>query len=442
MAAVPPNSLYDPRNPLGLPTPQTGWRGLPASPSSLDGNCGPGYQQRPAWQTLNLTPLPRTSPSGAHLAATSQSHTERSLLQRLLSAESWNQIRHYAEILLGPQCFELGVCYGIAKNLAKALWGLVDLLKTLALAGLYARATHRPVGWSVLEWGDYWEARGAQYLIGQQMKEAYERVVKLKAQLAQIMHDPIGFFKQIGTQLKQEYVAKWNRFQQLEQDSSLSHQFEAGEIFGEVLAEVVLTILAVIDGAGVLAKIASKAPELLRIVETVRTVEAANKAEGVAEAARVAKELEEAKSVRPSSGPGSAAHKAQRWNEYQERGGSWDYDRWSKTYDNNMQRAAGAHSVADAYRDELGWGEREVTVDVEGVPRRLDIADVASQRGVEVKSGYQTLNQSNQWELLRDQTLVEQGWDMEWHFNDSASGPLLDGLRNAGIRTTGPGVSP
>ncbi|WP_170229085.1 RHS repeat domain-containing protein [Polyangium fumosum] len=135
--------------------------------------------------------------------------------------------------------------------------------------------------------------------------------------------------------------------------------------------------------------------------------------------------------------PGSPEHKAARWKEYQERGGEWSYERWSKTYDNNMQRATKAHEVADAYHQQLGWGEREVTVNVkEGVTRRLDIADEATKRGVEIKSGNQYATQDNLWEIERDAMLVKQGWDITWKFDGHASKPLLEELDKAGIPYT------
>jgi hypothetical protein len=137
--------------------------------------------------------------------------------------------------------------------------------------------------------------------------------------------------------------------------------------------------------------------------------------------------------------PGSPAHKAARWAEYLERRGAdaWDYERWSNVYERNMVRARLANEAADAYRQQLGWGNREVTVDVEGVPRRLDIADPATRRAVEVKTGDQYLTQDNAWEIMRDRVLVEQGWDIAWHFDGHASAPLLRALHDAGITVTG-----
>jgi hypothetical protein len=145
-------------------------------------------------------------------------------------------------------------------------------------------------------------------------------------------------------------------------------------------------------------------------------------------------------SVAPKPGePGSPEHKAARWSEYETRGGKWDYERWSKAYENNMARARVANTAADSYQKQLGWGQREVTVEVEGVARRIDIADVAARRGVEVKGGDQFATQANLWEVMRDKILVEQGWDIEWHFEGTASGPLLKALAEAKIKVTGAG---
>ncbi|UHO40788.1 hypothetical protein H5J24_10465 [Chryseobacterium capnotolerans] len=134
---------------------------------------------------------------------------------------------------------------------------------------------------------------------------------------------------------------------------------------------------------------------------------------------------------------GSPEHKAARWEEYQANGGKWDYDRWSNVYDANMLNAKRGNAAADAYRDQLGWGKREVTVDVNGTPRRLDIADIDDMRGVEVKSGdYFSRTEEIRSEIARDKQLVEQGWDIEWRIEGGASQPLLDELKEAGIKVT------
>jgi hypothetical protein len=132
--------------------------------------------------------------------------------------------------------------------------------------------------------------------------------------------------------------------------------------------------------------------------------------------------------------PGSPEHKAQRWAEYQEEGGEWNYERWSKVYDINMVRAKEAGAARDAYHQEIGWGKTEVTVDANGEIRRLDIADVETKRGVEYKTGYTYASEENLSELRRDEFLTKQKtWKIEWVFEGTASEPLLQALRDAGI---------
>lgn len=135
--------------------------------------------------------------------------------------------------------------------------------------------------------------------------------------------------------------------------------------------------------------------------------------------------------------PGSAEHKAAAWKAYRERGGEWNYERWGNVYERNMVRARVANKVVDDYHATLGWGRREVTVDAGGQARRLDIADVATRRGVEVKSGYTTLNEEIRSEIARDALLRGQGWDIRWHFDGKASKPLREALNKLGIPYTG-----
>ena len=87
----------------------------------------------------------------------------------------------------------------------------------------------------------------------------------------------------------------------------------------------------------------------------------------------------------------------------------------------------------DAYHERLGWGEREVTLDANGQPRRLDIADVSTQRGIEHKTGYQTANEFNLSEIARDRILMQNGWKIEWVFEGTASKNLMQSLIDAGI---------
>lgn len=200
---------------------------------------------------------------------------------------------------------------------------------------------------------------------------------------------------------------------------------EAGRLFAEFLAMVGVEIgmLGLFGIAGKFAKAAGGAVKARKAAQASDDVPVNTAIDDI-----------------PAGAAGSPQHKATRWQEYQDRGGEWNYDRWSQTYDNNMVRARDAHAIVDSYHQRLGWGEREITIkDVGGTgqTRRLDIADVTTQRGVEVKSGYASLDEAIRSELARDRLLVDEGWDIRWHFEGTASQPLKEALTNAGIPYTG-----
>lgn len=137
--------------------------------------------------------------------------------------------------------------------------------------------------------------------------------------------------------------------------------------------------------------------------------------------------------------PGTPEHKQARWKEYQENpnNSKWDYERWSKVYDANITKAKHANHRRDAYHKEIGWGETEQTVQVRVngtvYTRRHDIADIQKQKAIEHKTGYQSLNRDVSWELDRDKQLVKDGWKIEWVFDGTASKPLVNALKEAGI---------
>ncbi len=136
-----------------------------------------------------------------------------------------------------------------------------------------------------------------------------------------------------------------------------------------------------------------------------------------------------------SLGQDKVARKAARWQEYQNGGGTWTYERWSKVYDLNQSRATAANAAVDAYHQDLGWGKREVVVSaIEGAPdRKLDIGDLEGMRGIEHKTGYQSATEGNLSEVARDAALVKKGWKIKWVFEGSASKPLLEALKTSGI---------
>ena len=160
-------------------------------------------------------------------------------------------------------------------------------------------------------------------------------------------------------------------------------------------------------------------------------------------------ELESLQRFREASGEASQGrlvsntpdHKAERWLEYQSRGGDWNYERWSSNYQQNMGRAERSHRLVETYRAQLGWGEPQVLTNPFGSsgPRRiLDIAEetidpLTSQRrlirAVEHKEGYITMSDAIRAEIRADQQLVRNGADIGWYIDGRASEGLREALR-------------
>ena len=92
-----------------------------------------------------------------------------------------------------------------------------------------------------------------------QLKKAHDQYETLLRELKYAVTHPVELFGSI----KNEYAAKWKRFQTLAVDLNLGSQFEAGKIAGEVLLDVLMLI-----GVGEAAvKFAAKLPELAKLAE-------------------------------------------------------------------------------------------------------------------------------------------------------------------------------
>ena len=131
--------------------------------------------------------------------------------------------------------------------------------------------------------------------------------------------------------------------------------------------------------------------------------------------------------------------KAQRWELYKKRRQRlklpiMPYSAWSNVYDSNMEKANKANKAVKAYRDQIGWGKTEVTVQIApNISRRIDIADVDKKKGVEHKTGKCNMSESILWEIKRDEMLKAQGWKIRWYFEGTAAQSVLDELDVRGI---------
>ena len=294
---------FDDKNPWS-PWVSLYYPGTFAHPDAPVGGTGAGYSRPPGPSGTDIhggrgAPDPH-SPEGHKVtpweAAAGYAKFELERAKRgIWDAGSWESLRRVAERALGQQSFGLVACYGIVKNPTMSVVGLVQLQKMLIEADLYDRL-NRGVSWkSVLspgwmaglpqlyEVGSYL-ARYAGVISMDDLKRSYELREALIKNVGEIFAHPVDSLGNMAGKIKVDYVNKWNRFLELQKQTDLKSQFEAGEIFGDVLMEVVMLILAVISLGGAAAKLAAKVPQLVRVAEFIKGARAAE-AGGVAEEA-------------------------------------------------------------------------------------------------------------------------------------------------------------
>ena len=206
----------------------------------------------------------------------------------IFSAGSLEQLKVIAGVLLGGQSFSAGVCYGIVKNPVVAVAGVLDLAKTLVLADLYDRIfggpSWRSLGGSPVVTAAQVALRVAVakgLLSGEKLRQAFDARQALVEEMGNILANPLEFLAELPGKMADEYKEKWREFNDNYAKKDPGSQFKAGEIFGDLLMEIGLAIAGLGTGVGAAARLASKAPRLLRLAEafkggskTVRTIAA------------------------------------------------------------------------------------------------------------------------------------------------------------------------
>ena len=291
--------------------------GLFAHPSSPAGGTGYGFSRKPGVLTSGLRPRLAPDPhSPAGRAVTpweaAKGYAEyefTKIKNRIEHAWTWEGVREAAELALGPKSFGLGVAYGIVKNPLVSLAGIVQLQKVFIEADLYERLTGRTSWKTVLSHSwvlgapALWQLAEvtlikADLLHVEELKRSYDMREGLISEVKNIFAHPVEFFEKVKGQMKAGYVEKWNRFCLLQKQTDLKSQFEAGEIFGDVLAEVVMLILTAISVGGAAAKLAAKIPQLVKVAEFIKGARAYEAAGGLAgEAGSAGEAAEEAKAA-------------------------------------------------------------------------------------------------------------------------------------------------
>lgn len=292
-----------------------------AHPNAPVGGAGLGVAQEygagedPSWWGV---PHPN-SPAGRHVtpdeAATGYLSFEfEKARERVRSSSSWVRLREAAVLVLGPQSFGLGVGYGFVKNPVVSLGELIQLQKLFIEADLYDRLTHQTPWWKQLLLGAAIINPLGAYLVTAQveagkisfgdLKRAYETREALIKEVGELFANPGDFFKELAEQTKKNYVEKWQQFCNLQLKTDLKSRFEAGEIFGDVLMDMVMLALTVVGAVGAVrqaaaqaAKLAARFPQLTRVAEYIRSLRSAKAGAVAEEGAEVAKAAE---GVKPS----------------------------------------------------------------------------------------------------------------------------------------------
>lgn len=136
----------------------------------------------------------------------------------------------------------------------------------------------------------------------------------------------------------------------------------------------------------------------------------------------------------------SADHKAQRWQDYKDRNGEWTYERWQKQYHTNMSNAKKIERE-DFYKKLLGDGIKPKRIKTPFTYRDLDIQKPNTKKMYEVKTGKEYLSTAksstkldNETRIKKDKFLVSQNYEITWILEQGGSQPLLEALKNAGIK--------
>jgi hypothetical protein len=156
-------------------------------------------------------------------------------------------------------------------------------------------------------------------------------------------------------------------------------------------------------------------------------------------------EAEELQSLRQKLGqdkgdlvPNTADHKAQRWADYQARGGTKKYDSWSKGYDANMRNPKVGLDREAEYRVALDGKNR--VLDTPFGRRQCDVLveEPPPPSIYQIKTGKEDLTTTgrlaNTTAIQRDTYLSKvAGYKITWVLEKGGSAPLLKALKDAGI---------
>jgi len=224
-------------------------------------------------------------------------HKATELAHRIAHAVGWNETRSAAYNLVGRQSFTAGVVVGMGENLVSTVVSAVQLVQMLALAEYWeSKQDHSFMGrlrssvfTSLSPAASIGMVIASHFLPGFDAKaeKAFEDRGAIADAIAHAFTHPKEFFKSVT----KAQEAKGKEFANHLKQQSLSGNFHAGVIMGELLFD----LLMVIDLAVGLAKLALAVPKLARFTEDI---------------ARLARELRVARKLEVKAAEGVPAGKA------------------------------------------------------------------------------------------------------------------------------------
>jgi hypothetical protein len=174
---------------------------------------------------------------------------------------------------LGDNSFSAGVVYGMTRNIVVSVYELGKLFKMLALAEYHDvrraqsfwqrmanSARYGPLG--LVATADLYAAS----LVWPQMDKMAEDAAQQRDALVKAIEYGFEHPGSVWTNLKDSTVQKYKEFKALMGQRTLAGNFKAGMLFGEILLDVLL----IIDGVTALARLATKIPELMKLLPTLR----------------------------------------------------------------------------------------------------------------------------------------------------------------------------
>jgi hypothetical protein len=208
----------------------------------------------------------RPGPQGTHVRSSiaDLEYQAAQLAHRVSSEIGWHGTRSATYNFLGNHSFTAGVVVGLGENLCQSVVMLVDLLKTLALSeyGEYRDGST----WQQLRWHLDLVAVPGVSLMTPTVALARCSIPHLDDKVRAAYHERQALFEAIRCafshreevlgELTANQVAKAKGFAAYLDGKTLSSNYEAGKLFGELL----LDLLLVIDAVAGIAKLAAKVP--------------------------------------------------------------------------------------------------------------------------------------------------------------------------------------